>query len=102
MSHRMTCLVAESRRDQLVIAPHRAVEEYHRRALDALLQLLGHAGAGRQEIEIGAAGLVANAKPERIAEAIIAGWMRLSLQIPRTLAGHMERQHLKTGRRAIG
>src|SRR6185437_1302439 len=102
MSHALPGFVAEAGGNQFIIAPYRAVEENGGSASQPHLQIFGDAGAGGEEIEMLAARLVRNAKPQRIAVAISSGRMSLAFQIPCALAGDRERQHLDSGRRAIG
>src|SRR5262249_39931091 len=97
MSHRLTGLLAEPGGDQFVVAPYRAVEEDQRRPLDASPQLVGDAGAGGDKIEILSRRLVRNAQAKPIAHPIVAGRVRLALEIPSALAGHLERQRLDAG-----
>jgi len=102
VSHALAGLGAEAGGDQLVVAPHRAVEEHQRGAVQPRFQLVIDLGAGGEEIEMLARGLVADAKAERVAGPVIAAGMRFALQIPRALAGDGEGQDLDAGGRAVG
>src|SRR6266403_864727 len=100
MSHALPCLAAEAGCDQLVVAPHRAIEEDQGRAGKPGFQIVGYAGAGREKVEILVRRLVADAKPERVAHPNVPGGMVLSFQIPRALARNGEWQNLDAGSRA--
>ena len=95
VAHALSGLLAEPGDNQFVVAPHRAVEEDERRALDPRLQIVGDAGAGGEEEEIFAARLVCNAQSQRVTCCIVATWMGLALKIPCALAGNRKGQHLK-------
>src|SRR6266403_718887 len=101
MSHALPCLVAEAGSDQLVIPPHRAIEEYQRGAGKPGLEFVRHLSAGGKKIQRFACRLVADTKPERIARAIGPGGVSLPFQIPRALAGNGEWQDLDAGARTI-
>src|ERR1700722_12232290 len=77
VAHGLPGLGAKAGGDQFVVAPHRAVEEDERRAGQPGLERVGHFRAGREEIAILARRPVLDAKPERIAGAVAAAWMRL-------------------------
>src|SRR5947207_9861516 len=102
MAHPLSRLGAEALDDQFIVAPHGAVEEYQRGARQARFEIVGHVSAGGQEIEVLAAALVQNPKPERIARAVAARRMRLAFEIPRALAGNREGKDFHAGWRAIG
>src|SRR6266571_3403919 len=97
MSHALPCLVAEAGRDQLVIAPHRAIEEYQSGAGKPGLEFFRHLSAGSEKIEMFAGRPVADTKSERIARAIISRRVNFAFQVPRALAGNRERQDLDAG-----
>src|SRR3954469_5640362 len=102
MSHALPRLVAEPGCDQFVVAPHRAIEKNQRRAGKPGFQVIRDTRAGRDEVQIFAAGLVFNPQPERIARAVAACRMRLSFEVPCRLAGNFERQDFDAGGRAVG
>ncbi len=102
MSHALSGLGAEAGHDHLVVAPDRAIEEQERGAGKPRFQLVGDMGAGGDEVEMPARGLVADAKAERVAGAVIAAGMRLALEIPGALAGHGEGLDLDAAGRAVG
>src|SRR5258708_38141183 len=102
MSHVSPGLVAEAGGNQLVVAPHRAIEEDQRRAGEPGFQLIGDVSAGGKKIEIFSRRLVADPKPERVACAIISAGVSLAFQIPRAFAGDGERLDLDAGWRAVG
>src|SRR5258708_5639606 len=77
MSHVSPGLVAEAGGNQLVVAPHRAIEEDQRRAGKPGFQLIGDVSAGGKKIEIFSRRLVADPKPERVARAVIPTGMKL-------------------------
>src|ERR1019366_2673291 len=101
MSHALPCLVAEAGRDQLVVAPHRAIEEDQGGAGKPGLEIVRHFSAGGEKIEILARRPVADAKPKRVAGTVVSTGVNLALQIPRAFAGNRERQNLETGRRTV-
>src|ERR1017187_1871693 len=101
MSHALPCFVAEAGRDQLVVAPYRAVEEDQRGAGKPGLEIVRYPGAGGEKIEILARRFVADAKPKGVARAVVPAGMNLAFQIPRALAGNGEWQDLDAGRRAV-
>src|SRR6476620_1110614 len=94
MPHALSGLVAETRRDQFIVAPHGAVEEHQGGAGETRFEIVGHPPAGGEEIEIFAALLVQDPESERIARAFAAGRMRLAFEIPRALAGNLEGQDI--------
>src|ERR1700738_2434443 len=102
MPHALPRLVAEAGCDQLVVAPHRAIEEDHGRTGKPRFQFIGNAGAGGQEIEISARCLVADPKSERIAGAVVSAGMSLTFEIPCAFARNGARQHLDAGWQAVG
>ena len=102
MSHALSRLVAEARRDQFVIPPHGAVEEHQGRARQARFEIVGHPRAGGEEKEIFAARFVEDPKPERIARSFAARRVRLAFEIPRALAGNLEGEDFDAGWRAVG
>src|SRR6266436_926999 len=87
MSHGLSGLVAEARGDQLIVAPHRAIEEHQRRAGKPCFELIGDAGAGGDEIEEFSVSPVLDAKADRVAAAVIAARMSPAFQIPGAFAG---------------
>src|ERR1700694_3866599 len=97
MSHALPCLVAEAGRDQLIIAPHRAIEEYQRSAGKPGLEIVRDLSAGSEKIKIFAGRPVTDAKSERVACAIASRGMILAFQVPRAFAGNGERQDLDAG-----
>src|SRR6266446_1532180 len=97
MSHALPCLVAEAGCDQLVIAPHRAIEEYQRSAAETGLEIVRDMGAGSKKIKTFAGCPVADAKSERVACAIAPRGVILAFQVPRALAGNSERQDFDAG-----
>src|SRR5216683_4786672 len=101
MSHALPCLAAEAGGDQLVVAPHRAIEEDQGGAGKPGLEIVGYAGAGREKVEIFACRPVDNTKSKRIASPGASGGVDLSFQIPRALAGNGEWQNLDAGARSI-
>src|SRR4030081_17637 len=101
MSHALPCLVAEASRDQLVVAPHRAIEEDQRGAGKPGLEIVSYPGASREKVEILARRPVADAKSKRVAHPNVSGGVDLSLQIPRALAGNGEWQNLDAGSRSV-
>src|SRR5258707_13764998 len=101
MSHALSRLVAEAGRDQLVVAPHRAIEEYQRGAGKPGFEIVSDAGAGSKKIEIFAGGPVTDAKPKRIACTVVSPGVNLSFQIPRAFAGDGERQDLYSRGRPV-
>src|SRR5437879_12647596 len=101
MSHALPCLAAEAGCDQLVVAPHRAIEEDQWRAGKPGPEIVSYAGASRKKVEIFARRLFTDAKPERVAWPSVSGGMDLSFQIPRAFAGNGEWQNLDAGPRAI-
>src|SRR6266404_7836801 len=101
MSHALPCLVAKASRDQLVVAPYRAIEEDQRGAGKPVLEIVSYAGASREKVEILARRPVADAKSKRVARPNVSGGVDLSLQIPRALAGNGEWQDLDAGSSTI-
>src|SRR6185437_5626373 len=102
MPHAPAGLGAKAGGDQFVITPHRAVEEDERRGVEQRFQFRRDCGAGGEKIETPAGSLVADAKAERVAGAVIAAGMRLALEIPGALAGHGEGKDLDPACRAVG
>src|SRR6266404_3686331 len=101
MSHALSRLAAEAGRDQLVVAPDRAIEEDQRGAGKPGLEVVGYAGAGREKVEILARRPVDDAKSKRVTHPRVSGGVDLSFQIPRALAGNGEWQNLDAGSRPI-
>src|SRR3981081_1933715 len=97
MSHPLPCLVAEAGRDQLIIAPHRAIEEYQRSAGKPGLEIVGDVSAGSQKIQIFAGCPVTDAKSERVARAIASRGVILAFQVPRAFAGKGAPQNVDAG-----
>src|SRR6185312_3972604 len=95
--HALAGLGTEAGGDQFVVAPHCAVEEYQRGAVEPRFQLVIDVGAGGEEIEMLVRGLVEDAKAERVAGSVVAAGMRLALQIPGALAGDGEGQDFDAG-----
>src|SRR5579871_6578714 len=85
VSHALAGLGAEAGHHQFIVAPDGAIEEHERGASKARLQLGRDMGAGGDEIEVSAGGLVADAEAERVARAVIAAGMGLAFQIPGAL-----------------
>src|SRR5580692_6954660 len=102
MSHALSCLAAQASHDQLVVAPHRAIEENQGRAGKPRPQIVRDAGDSRKKIEILARRLVADAEPKRVTRSGVPGGMSLSFKIPRALAGNGERQNLDAGACTVG
>src|SRR6202030_1691981 len=98
MSHALPGLVTETGLDQLIVPPHRAVEEHQRCALQPRFKVFSDRCAGGKEIKEFARGLVADAQAERIARAVLRGRMRLAFEIPRALAGHLKGQDFDAAR----
>src|SRR6516164_1688353 len=98
MSHGLSGLAGEARCDQLVVAPDRTIKEHQRGAGKACLEIVGHLGAGGDDEEIFAGGLVADAKAEGVAGTAAAAGMRLAFEIPSALAGNGEGQDLDAAR----
>ena len=98
MSHALSSLVAEARRDQLIIAPHRAIKEHQRRTGKPGLEFIADAGAGGDEVEEFSASFVLDAKTQRIAGAVIAAGVNFAFEIPGAFAGDREGQDLDPGR----
>src|SRR5260370_18463220 len=94
MSHALPCLVAEAGCDQLVIAPHRAIEEYQRSAAETGLEIVRDMGAGSKKIKTFAGCPVADAKSERVACAIAPRAAILAFQLPRARPGTSTGQHV--------
>src|SRR5882672_10837890 len=101
MSHALSRLAAEAGRDQLVVAPHRAIEEDQRGAGKPGLEIVGYARAGREKVEILARYPVDDAKSKCIAHPRFSGGVDLSFHIPRALAGNGEWQNLDAGSSTI-
>src|SRR6516165_12018897 len=102
MPHALPGLGAEACGNQLVVAPDRAVEEYERRAGDPRFQLVGDLAASRDEIEIFARRLVADAKPYGVAVTLPAAGRGFVSQIPCNLAGNAKGQDFQAACRSVG
>src|ERR1700716_2456964 len=98
MSHAFPRLGAETCCDQLVVAPHRAIEEDQGGAGKPRLEIVSYVRAGGEKVKILARSLVTDPKPKRVARAVASRRVNLSFQIPCAFAGNLEWQDFNAGR----